>query len=82
MENLGVHPEDERVSFGQIYGMGEQLSIPLGIKCHLRSCSISILGIFDQLFNLKKNIVNFISFHGTSKHQQDIMFTSQFHLDQ
>jgi len=29
MENLGLHPADERVSFGQIYGMGEQLSIPL-----------------------------------------------------
>ena len=32
MENLGLHSTDERVSFGQIYGMGEQLSIPLGIK--------------------------------------------------
>ena len=31
MENLGLHATDERVSFGQIYGMGEQLSIPLGI---------------------------------------------------
>ena len=34
MENLGLHPADERVSFGQIYGMGEQLSIPLGIEHH------------------------------------------------
>ena len=34
MENLGLHPADERVSFGQIYGMGEQLSIPLGINNH------------------------------------------------
>ena len=41
MENLGVHPEDERVSFGQIYGMGEQLSIPLGIIYPLESSSVS-----------------------------------------
>ena len=34
MENLGLHSTDERVSFGQIYGMGEQLSIPLGIDNH------------------------------------------------
>ena len=30
MQRLGVNQADERVSFGQIYGMGEQLSIPLG----------------------------------------------------
>ena len=30
MERLGVEHSDERISFGQIYGMGEQISIPLG----------------------------------------------------
>ena len=30
MQRFGIGHADGRIAFGQIYGMGEQLSIPLG----------------------------------------------------
>ena len=51
MEKLGVEHSDERISFGQIYGMGEQISIPLGTYSYF---------MFYRLYLISRNNIQII----------------------